>query len=90
MRIVLIHPNYHSGGAEIAGNWLAAFHVGCGIGAHLEARGVGRWRRLGYRRARHHAAVIRAGWRTMIWLLVAVVAVVALLTFSWPSDLPNA
>jgi hypothetical protein len=21
MRIVLIHPNYHSGGAEIAGNW---------------------------------------------------------------------
>ena len=22
MRICLIHPNYHSGGAEIAGNWL--------------------------------------------------------------------
>jgi anaerobic magnesium-protoporphyrin IX monomethyl ester cyclase len=21
MRIVLVHPNYHSGGAEIAGNW---------------------------------------------------------------------
>ena len=21
MRVVFIHPNYHSGGAEIAGNW---------------------------------------------------------------------
>ncbi|MGF1511537.1 MAG: magnesium-protoporphyrin IX monomethyl ester anaerobic oxidative cyclase [Myxococcota bacterium] len=31
MRIVLIHPNYHSGGAEIAGNWppaWAAYLVG--------------------------------------------------------------
>jgi len=25
MRIVLIHPNYHSGGAEIAGNWPPAW-----------------------------------------------------------------
>jgi anaerobic magnesium-protoporphyrin IX monomethyl ester cyclase len=25
MRILLIHPNYHSGGAEIAGNWAAAW-----------------------------------------------------------------
>jgi anaerobic magnesium-protoporphyrin IX monomethyl ester cyclase len=25
MRIVLIHPNYHSGGAEIAGNWSPAW-----------------------------------------------------------------
>jgi anaerobic magnesium-protoporphyrin IX monomethyl ester cyclase len=27
MRIVLIHPNYHSGGAEIAGNWPPAWVV---------------------------------------------------------------
>ena len=25
MRIALIHPNYHSGGAEIAGNWPPAW-----------------------------------------------------------------
>ena len=25
MRIILIHPNYHSGGAEIAGNWPPAW-----------------------------------------------------------------
>ena len=25
MRIVLMHPNYHSGGAEIAGNWPPAW-----------------------------------------------------------------
>lgn len=25
MRILLIHPNYHSGGAEIAGNWPPAW-----------------------------------------------------------------
>ncbi len=25
MKIVLIHPNYHSGGAEIAGNWPPAW-----------------------------------------------------------------
>jgi len=25
MRLVLIHPNYHSGGAEIAGNWPPAW-----------------------------------------------------------------
>ncbi len=25
MRIVFIHPNYHSGGAEIAGNWPPAW-----------------------------------------------------------------
>ena len=25
MRIVLIHPNYYSGGAEIAGNWPPAW-----------------------------------------------------------------
>lgn len=25
MRVVLIHPNYHSGGAEIAGNWPPAW-----------------------------------------------------------------
>ena len=25
MRIVLVHPNYHSGGAEIAGNWPPAW-----------------------------------------------------------------
>ena len=25
MRIVLIHPTYHSGGAEIAGNWSPAW-----------------------------------------------------------------
>ncbi|MGD9925698.1 MAG: cobalamin-dependent protein, partial [Pseudorhodoplanes sp.] len=25
MRIVLIHPNYHSGGAEIAGSWPPAW-----------------------------------------------------------------
>ena len=25
MRIVFVHPNYHSGGAEIAGNWPPAW-----------------------------------------------------------------
>ncbi len=25
MRIILLHPNYHSGGAEIAGNWPPAW-----------------------------------------------------------------
>ena len=25
MKILLIHPNYHSGGAEIAGSWPAAW-----------------------------------------------------------------
>ncbi len=25
MKILLIHPNYHSGGAEIAGNWPPAW-----------------------------------------------------------------
>lgn len=25
MQLVLIHPNYHSGGAEIAGNWPPAW-----------------------------------------------------------------
>ena len=25
LRILLIHPNYHSGGAEIAGNWPPAW-----------------------------------------------------------------
>ena len=25
MRVLLIHPNYHSGGAEIAGNWPPAW-----------------------------------------------------------------
>jgi len=25
MKIVLVHPNYHSGGAEIAGSWPAAW-----------------------------------------------------------------
>jgi anaerobic magnesium-protoporphyrin IX monomethyl ester cyclase len=25
MRILFIHPNYHSGGAEIAGNWPPAW-----------------------------------------------------------------
>lgn len=25
MRIILVHPNYHSGGAEIAGNWPPAW-----------------------------------------------------------------
>src|SRR5271165_7034325 len=25
MRILLLHPNYHSGGAEIAGNWPPAW-----------------------------------------------------------------
>ena len=25
MRILLVHPNYHSGGAEIAGNWPPAW-----------------------------------------------------------------
>jgi anaerobic magnesium-protoporphyrin IX monomethyl ester cyclase len=25
MRILLIHPNYHSGGAEIAGSWPPAW-----------------------------------------------------------------
>jgi anaerobic magnesium-protoporphyrin IX monomethyl ester cyclase len=25
MRIVLVHPNYHSGGAEIAGSWPPAW-----------------------------------------------------------------
>ena len=25
MRIILVHPNYHSGGAEIAGKWSPAW-----------------------------------------------------------------
>ncbi len=25
MHVVLVHPNYHSGGAEIAGNWPPAW-----------------------------------------------------------------
>lgn len=25
MRVLLVHPNYHSGGAEIAGNWPPAW-----------------------------------------------------------------
>ena len=25
LRILLVHPNYHSGGAEIAGNWPPAW-----------------------------------------------------------------
>jgi anaerobic magnesium-protoporphyrin IX monomethyl ester cyclase len=37
MRIVLVHPNYHSGGAEIAGNWPPAW-VAYLAGA-LKARG---------------------------------------------------
>ncbi len=32
MRILLVHPNYHSGGAEIAGNWPPAW------AAYLRAR----------------------------------------------------
>jgi anaerobic magnesium-protoporphyrin IX monomethyl ester cyclase len=39
MRIVLIHPNYHSGGAEIAGNWPPAW-VAYLAGA-LKAAGYG-------------------------------------------------
>jgi anaerobic magnesium-protoporphyrin IX monomethyl ester cyclase len=37
MRIVLIHPNYHSGGAEIAGNWPPAWAAY--LAGHLKAAG---------------------------------------------------
>eukprot|EP00752_Nemacystus_decipiens_P000403 g403.t1 len=37
MRIVLIHPNYHSGGAEIAGNWPPAWAAY--LTGHLKAAG---------------------------------------------------
>ncbi|MEM6680537.1 MAG: magnesium-protoporphyrin IX monomethyl ester anaerobic oxidative cyclase, partial [Pseudomonadota bacterium] len=37
MRIVLIHPNYHSGGAEIAGNWPPAWVAY--LSGHLRAAG---------------------------------------------------
>ncbi len=37
MRIVLIHPNYHSGGAEIAGNWPPAWVAY--LTGHLKAAG---------------------------------------------------
>ncbi|MEM6488508.1 MAG: magnesium-protoporphyrin IX monomethyl ester anaerobic oxidative cyclase [Pseudomonadota bacterium] len=37
MRIVLIHPNYHSGGAEIAGNWPPAWVAY--LAGHLRAVG---------------------------------------------------
>jgi len=39
MRIVLIHPNYHSGGAEIAGNWPPAWAAY--LSGHLKAAGFG-------------------------------------------------
>ena len=37
MRILLIHPNYHSGGAEIAGNWPPAWVAY--LAGHLKAAG---------------------------------------------------
>ena len=37
MRIVLIHPNYHSGGAEIAGNWPPAWAAY--LAGHLRSAG---------------------------------------------------
>ncbi|MEM8821539.1 MAG: magnesium-protoporphyrin IX monomethyl ester anaerobic oxidative cyclase, partial [Pseudomonadota bacterium] len=37
MRIVLIHPNYHSGGAEIAGNWPPAWVAY--LAGHLKSAG---------------------------------------------------
>ncbi|MEM9783320.1 MAG: cobalamin-dependent protein, partial [Pseudomonadota bacterium] len=37
MRIVLVHPNYHSGGAEIAGNWPPAWVAY--LAGHLRAVG---------------------------------------------------
>mgnify|MGYP000938064199 CR=1 FL=1 len=37
MRIVLVHPNYHSGGAEIAGNWPPAWVAY--LAGHLRAAG---------------------------------------------------
>ncbi|GAP38618.1 magnesium-protoporphyrin IX monomethyl ester anaerobic oxidative cyclase [Piscinibacter sakaiensis] len=37
MRILLLHPNYHSGGAEIAGNWPPAW-VAC-LSGYLKAAG---------------------------------------------------
>ena len=37
MRIVLIHPNYHSGGAEIAGNWPPAWVAY--LAGHLKVAG---------------------------------------------------
>jgi anaerobic magnesium-protoporphyrin IX monomethyl ester cyclase len=37
MRIVLIHPNYHSGGAEIAGNWPPAWVAY--LAGHLRSAG---------------------------------------------------
>ena len=39
MRIVLIHPNYHSGGAEIAGNWPPAWVAY--LSGYLRAGGYG-------------------------------------------------
>jgi anaerobic magnesium-protoporphyrin IX monomethyl ester cyclase len=36
MRIVFVHPNYHSGGAEIAGNWPPAWVAY--LAGHLKAR----------------------------------------------------
>ena len=37
MRILLLHPNYHSGGAEIAGNWPPAWV------AYLEQKAASRY-----------------------------------------------
>jgi anaerobic magnesium-protoporphyrin IX monomethyl ester cyclase len=37
MRILLVHPNYHSGGAEIAGNWPPAWVAY--LGGHLKKAG---------------------------------------------------
>ena len=39
MRVVLIHPNYHSGGAEIAGNWPPAWVAY--LSGHLKDAGFG-------------------------------------------------
>lgn len=39
MRIVLVHPNYHSGGAEIAGNWPPAWVAY--LAGHLKDVGFG-------------------------------------------------
>jgi len=39
MRIVLVHPNYHSGGAEIAGNWPPAWAAY--LAGHLKDAGYG-------------------------------------------------
>jgi len=40
MRILLLHPNYHSGGAEIAGNWPPAWVAY--LTGHLKAGGLPR------------------------------------------------